>query len=58
MHLKRDKRSNGRTYPSAVKSFRGPFTKKPRQKALLSLGFLDELSDKYQDPIAHFKGLA
>ena len=58
MYLKKDKRPNGRTYLSIVKSFRDPITKKPRQRAVLSVGFLDELTDKYQDPIAHFEELA
>lgn len=58
MFLKQDKRPNGRLYLSIVKGFRDPITKKNKQKSIMSVGFLDELIDKYDDPVAHFKRLA
>ena len=58
MYLKKDKRPNDRVYLSIVKSFRDPITKKSRQRAVLSVGFLDELLEQYPDPIAHFEELA
>lgn len=58
MYLKQDKRPNGRVYLSIVKGFRDPVAKKNKQKAIKSIGFLDEFIDEYEDPIAHFKQLA
>ena len=58
MFLKKDKRPNGRIYLSIVKGFRDPITKKNKQRAVKSIGFLDEFEDLYDDPIEHFKGLA
>ena len=58
MFLKKDKRPNGRIYLSIVKGFRDPITKKNKQRAVKSIGFLDEFEDVYDDPIEHFKDLA
>lgn len=58
MFLKKDKRPNGRIYLSIVKGFRDPITKKNKQRAVKSIGFLDEFEDLYDDPIEHFKNLA
>lgn len=58
MFLKKDKRPNGRIYLSIVKGFRDPITKKNKQRAVKSIGFLDEFEDIYSDPIEHFKDLA
>lgn len=58
MFLKKDKRPNGRIYLSIVKGFRDPITKKNKQRAVKSIGFLDEFEDIYEDPIEHFKNLA
>lgn len=58
MFLKRDKRPNGRIYLSIVKGFRDPITKKNKQRAVKSIGFLDEFEDLYDDPIEHFRRLA
>ena len=58
MFLKRDTRPNGRIYLSIVKGFRDPITKKNKQRAVKSIGFLDELEKLYDDPIEHFKKLA
>ncbi|HHW70384.1 MAG TPA: hypothetical protein GX392_03565, partial [Clostridiales bacterium] len=43
MFLKKDKRPNGRIYLSIVEGYRDPKTKKPKQRKVKSLGFLDEL---------------
>ncbi len=58
MFLKKDKRPNGRIYLSIVKGFRDPITKNNKQRAVKSIGFLDEFEDIYNDPIEHFKDLA
>ena len=58
MFLKKDPRPNGRLYLSIVKSYRDPKTKVNKQKAVLSVGFMDELQELYNDPIAHFTELA
>lgn len=58
MHLKKayDKRKN-RTYLSIVHGYRDT-EGKSRAKTIQSLGYLDELSKTYDDPIAHFTGVA
>lgn len=58
MFLKKDKRPNGRVYLSIVEGYRDPNTKKPKQRKVKSLGFLDELEKEYDDPISHFSLLA
>ena len=58
MFLKKDKRPNGRIYLSIVEGYRDPKTKKPKQRKVKSLGFLDELEKEYDDPISHFSLLA
>lgn len=58
MFLKKDKRPNGRIYLSIVKGFRDPITKKNKQRAVKSIGFLDEFENIYEDPIEYFKEIA
>ena len=58
MYLKKDKRPNGRIYLSIVEGYRDPITKKPKQRKVKSLGFLDDLENEYDDPISHFSLLA
>lgn len=58
MFLKQDKRPNGRIHLAIVKGYRDPVTKKNRHKQILKVGYYDELLDKYDDPIAHFKQVA
>lgn len=58
MFLKKDKRPNGKTFLSIVKGYRDPVTKKSRAKSMLKIGYLEDLYDKYDDPIAHFSALA
>lgn len=58
MNLKQSQRKNGRVYLSIEKAFRDLKTGKPRAKTIRSLGYLDELENKYDDPITHFQELA
>ncbi|TCP16862.1 DDE family transposase [Scopulibacillus darangshiensis] len=56
MHLKKVKnKKTGRTYLSIVHSYRDKVSKKSRAKTIESLGYLDELEKKYDDPIAYFE---
>ena len=58
MFLKKTKQANSRIYLSIMKGFRDPITKKTKQITIKKLGFLDELSKDYEDPIAHFTEVA
>lgn len=58
MFLKKDKRPNGRLYLSIVEGYRDPHTKKTKQRKVQSIGFLDDLEKKYDDPITFFTNLA
>lgn len=56
MFLKKVKnKQTGRTYLSIVHGYRDKATKKSRTKTFESLGYLDELEKKYDDPIAFFE---
>jgi len=57
MFLRRSGRKDGRTYLQIVHGYRDP-QGKSRVKVIKSLGYLDELSKQYDDPIAHFRALA
>ena len=48
---------NGRTYLSIVKSYRNAVGK-PSKKMVKSIGYVDELGEQYDDPIAHFREVA
>ena len=50
--------SNRRTYLSIVDGYRDKESGKVRTKTIQSLGYLDELKKKYNDPIAHFREVA
>lgn len=54
MHIRKQKRKNGRTYLSVVQSYRAE-DGKTRSRHVRSLGYLDELEKAYDDPIAHFR---
>lgn len=56
MYLHKAKRSDGRIYLSIVQSYRGS-NGKNRNKTIESLGYVDELEEKYDDPIAHFQSV-
>ena len=47
--------SRGRKYLSIVQGYRDPLTKKVRHKTVKSLGYLDELTKHYSDPVAYFR---
>ncbi len=58
MYLKKSTSSKtGRTQLSIVHGFRDK-EGKTRQKTIKTIGYLDELEKKYQDPIAHFRQVA
>lgn len=57
MYVKKSKTRNGRYFLSYVQGYRDEF-KKPRQKTVENIGWLDELEKEYDDPIAHFKEIA
>jgi thiol-disulfide isomerase/thioredoxin len=47
--------NKGRKYLSIVQGYRDPLTKKVRHKTVKSLGYLDELTKHYPDPVAYFR---
>ena len=56
MHLNSSRR-NGRIYLCIQKSFRNSEGKSSK-KNIKSIGYLDELEEHYNDPIAHFREVA
>ena len=58
MYLKQSTQANNRVFLSIIKSYRDPITKKSKQKTVMSIGFLDEFENQYDNPIQHFKQLA
>ena len=55
MYLKKVKnKETGRIYLSIVQSYRDSSSKYPKSTTIKSLGYLDELEKKYDDPIAYF----
>jgi thiol-disulfide isomerase/thioredoxin len=50
--------NKGRKYLSIVQGYRDPLTKKVRHKTVKSLGYLEDLAKKHEDPITHFKAVA
>jgi len=59
MYLKKVyNKQSGRTYLSIAQKYRHPIKKVSTDRNIKSLGYLDELLKKYDDPIAHFKQLA
>ena len=53
MFLKKNTYKNGRTFLSIVESFRDE-NGKPKHRIIKKIGYLDELSDLYDDPVAYF----
>lgn len=53
MFLKKSTYSNGRTFLSVMQSYRDE-NGKPKHRTISKLGFVDELSSQYEDPIAYF----
>lgn len=58
MYLKQSTYKNERTYLSINESYRDPISKKHKNRSVLKLGYLDELENKFDDPITHFKDIA
>ena len=59
MYLKKNfNKESGRTYLSIAQKYRHPVKKVSTDRNIESLGYLDELEKKYEDPIAHFKEVA
>lgn len=57
MFLRKEKRK-GRLYLSIVETYVEPDTKKHKTRYIQTLGYLDELEQEFDDPIAHFKQVA
>lgn len=58
MHLNVSRRKEGRVYLSIVKGYRDKDTGKNRTSVVESIGYVDELENKYPDPISHFRDVA
>jgi len=58
MNLKVSRRKTGRTYLSIVKNYRDKMTGQSKTSTVKSLGYLDELENEYDDPVAHFREIA
>ena len=58
MYLRKiNQKHTGRVYLSIVESYRDKTTKKTKSRTIESLGYLDELEKKYENPIAHFENI-
>jgi len=59
LYLKKNyNKETGRTYLFIAQKYRHPVKKVSTDRTIKSLGYLDELEKKYDDPIAHFKKVA
>lgn len=59
LYLKKTYRKHsGRTYLAIAQKYRDPKKKVSTDRTVLSIGYLDELKKKYDDPVAHFKEVA
>lgn len=59
MYLKKNyNKESGRTYLSIAQKYRHPIKKVSTDRNIKSLGYLDELEKKYDDPVAHFRQVA
>jgi len=58
MYLKKStKKKSGRTHLSIAQNYWDSKNKKSRTKTIKTLGYLDELSKKFKDPISHFESV-
>lgn len=57
MFLIKEKRKHG-TNLCIVQSYRDPVTKVSKTKRIMNVGYLEELQQQYDDPIAHFQEVA
>jgi len=59
MYLKKTtNKKSGRVHLSIAKKVRDPVTKIPKDNIIMTIGYLDDFTDEYDDPIAHFKEVA
>ena len=58
MFLKVTKQKSGRVSLAFVEGYRDDKTQKTKHKVVENLGYLDQYTDLYEDPIAHFKEVA
>lgn len=58
MFLKVTKQKSGRVSLAFVEGYRDDKTQKTKHKVVENLGYLDQYTDLYDDPIAHFKEVA
>jgi len=59
MYLKKSfNKDSGRTYLSIAQKYRHPVKKVSTDRTVKSLGYLDELEKKYDDPVSHFRQVA
>ncbi len=59
MYLKKTfRKGTGRTYLVIAQKYRNPKTNISTDRTIKSLGYLDEFTDKYADPVAHFQEVA
>jgi len=59
MYLKKSyRKESGRTYLVIAQKYRHPKTNVSTDRTVKSLGYLDELRKKHDDPVAHFKKVA
>ena len=59
MYLKKTyRKDSGRTYMVIAQKYRNPKTNVSTDRTIKSLGWLDELEKKYEDPVAHFREVA
>jgi len=59
MYLKKVyNKQSGRTYLSIAQKYRHPVKKVSTDRNVKSLGYLDELEKKYDDPMSHFRQVA
>ncbi len=57
MFLIQEKRKRG-THLCIVQSYRDPATKASKTKRIMNLGYLEDLREQYEDPVAHFREVA
>jgi len=58
MRLKQTRQKNGRVHLAIVQNYRRPEDGRTTSRTVKSIGYLDELEGRFDDPVAHFKALA
>jgi transposase len=59
LYLKKSfRKDSGRTYMVIAKKVRDPKTGKPTDATVEKIGYIDQFTDKYADPVAHFRKVA